>query len=208
MTPTTPTSTATPDPAPASTAAAPRRARVGGAHTMEALHTTTVPSPVGDLTLVASPRGVRALLWPGEEPARLAGAPGRGATGADAAAAAAVADQAVRELTEWFAGERTDFDVPIDPVGTPFQQQAWAALRTIPFGQTISYGAQARALGDPRKARAVGAANGRNPISIIVPCHRVVGANGSLTGFAAGVGTKAWLLDHEREVLARGATAR
>jgi methylated-DNA-[protein]-cysteine S-methyltransferase len=96
---------------------------------------------------------------------------------------------------------RTEFDLPLDAQGTPFQRSAWTALCTIPFGETVSYGEQARRLGDARKARAVGAANGRNPISIVVPCHRVVGSNGSLTGFAAGLDAKAWLLDHERRVL-------
>ena len=85
----------------------------------------------------------------------------------------------------------------LDPVGTPFQRAVWDVLRTIPYGSTMSYGEQARRLGDPNKARAVGAANGKNPISIVVPCHRVVGANGSLTGFAGGLATKAWLLEFE-----------
>jgi methylated-DNA-[protein]-cysteine S-methyltransferase len=105
-----------------------------------------------------------------------------------------------RQLDEYFAGTRQEFDLPLDPVGTAFQRQAWAVLRTIPFGERISYGEQARRLGDAHKARAAGAANGRNPISIVVPCHRVVGADGSLTGFAAGTDRKAWLLDHEAEV--------
>ncbi len=94
-----------------------------------------------------------------------------------------------------------EFDLPLDPVGTDFQQSAWLQLRRIPYGATISYGEQARRLGDVRKSRAVGAANGRNPISIIVPCHRVVGANGALTGFAAGLEAKAWLLRHEQGTL-------
>ena len=111
---------------------------------------------------------------------------------------------AVEQLDDYFAGDRQDFDVPLDPVGTEFQRSAWEALRTIGYGSTISYGEQAARMGDRRKARAVGAANGRNPISIIVPCHRVVGANGALTGFAGGVETKAWLLDHERDVIASG----
>ena len=102
------------------------------------------------------------------------------------------------QLREYFAGERREFDLPLDPVGTEFQQQAWQVLRTIPFGQTISYGEQAARLGDKKKSRAVGAANGRNPISIIVPCHRVVGSTGKLTGFAAGLDAKAWLLSTSR----------
>ena len=93
----------------------------------------------------------------------------------------------VAQLGEYFAGERQEFDLPLDPVGTDFQQSAWSALRTIPYGTTVSYGEQAARMGDRRKARAVGAANGRNPISIVVPCHRVVGSNGALTGFAGGI---------------------
>jgi methylated-DNA-[protein]-cysteine S-methyltransferase len=89
------------------------------------------------------------------------------------------------------------------PAGTEFQRMAWTALRSIPFGETISYGEQARRLGDKNKSRAVGAANGKNPIPIVVPCHRVVGANGHLTGFAGGIDVKAWLLDHELAVRTR-----
>ncbi len=107
-------------------------------------------------------------------------------------------ENAARQLDEYFAGTRRAFDLPLDPVGTEFQRSAWAELSKIPFGETISYGEQARRLGDANKSRAVGAANGRNPISIIVPCHRVVGANGALTGFAAGLDVKEWLLQHER----------
>ena len=92
--------------------------------------------------------------------------------------------------------------MPLDPHGTAFQLAAWKLLRTIPFGETVSYGEQARTMGDVRKARAVGAANGRNPLSIIVPCHRVVGSDGSLTGFGGGIEAKAWLLDHEKRVIA------
>lgn len=158
------------------------------------LSRTTMQSPVGELTLIASPRGLRAVLWPRElaEPEAIAPA-----DDGDPAAAAILRDT-VTQLEEYFAGERHEFELPLDPHGTPFQQSAWLELRRIPYGETISYGEQARRLGDPNKSRAVGAANGRNPISIIVPCHRVVGANGSLTGFAAGVEAKAWLLHHEQ----------
>ena len=107
-------------------------------------------------------------------------------------------DRAATQLEEYFEGTRTEFDLPLAPAGTAFQQQAWAVLRQIPYGETISYGHQARLLGDAKKSRAVGAANGKNPIPIVVPCHRVVGSNGHLTGFAGGLDTKAWLLDHER----------
>jgi methylated-DNA-[protein]-cysteine S-methyltransferase len=115
-----------------------------------------------------------------------------------------VLDLAVAQLEEYFAGTRTVFELPLDPHGTAFQHAAWSALRRIPYGETISYGQQAAMLGDRNKSRAVGAANGRNPIPIVVPCHRVVGSNGHLTGFAGGLDTKAWLLDHERTTCLRG----
>ena len=157
-----------------------------------------IDTPIGSLVLVASEAGLRAVMWPGEHPDRLridvSPTP-------EAAAATAVLDVAAAQLAEYFAGDRTEFDVPLDPIGTTFQLAAWEALRTIPYGQTVSYGEQARRIGDPRKARAIGAANERNPISIIVPCHRVIGADGSLTGFAGGLDVKAWLLDHERGAL-------
>jgi len=158
------------------------------------LSRTTMATPVGELTLIAGPRGLRAVLWPKElaEPDRLPAADDGDPD------AARILREAVLQLEEYFAGELHEFDIPLDPVGTAFQQSAWMELRRIPYGETISYGEQARRLGDAKKSRAVGAANGRNPISIIVPCHRVVGANGSLTGFAAGVEAKAWLLHHEQ----------
>lgn len=155
--------------------------------------TRTIDSPIGRLTLSSTARGVRFVWWP--EDVR----PMPDTTdGGDDPAAEAHLDAAAAQLAEYFAGERTDFELALDPVGTPFQLEAWTALRSIPYGSTVSYGEQARGMGDARKARAVGAANGRNPISIIVPCHRVVGADGSLTGFAGGLSTKAWLLAHER----------
>lgn len=162
------------------------------------LSITTMPSPVGELTIGASDDGVRFLLWNDDgralsRPASEGGSPER---------RAAILAQAVEQLQQYFAGERTEFDLPLDPQGTPFQQSAWSMLRTIPYGQTVSYAFQARSLGDVNKSRAVGAANGKNPIGIIVPCHRVVGSDGSLTGFAGGIESKAWLLDHERRVVA------
>jgi len=161
-----------------------------------------LPTPIGPLTLVASPSGLRAVLWSVDDTTRVPGValdetPSRSDKGS-ARSEGAIIDQAAEELDEYFEGARRSFDVPLDPVGTAFQQRAWAALRTIPYGETVTYREQAERLGDRRKARAVGAANGRNPISIIVPCHRVVGSNGSLTGFAGGLDVKAWLLDHER----------
>ncbi len=160
----------------------------------ETLYRSVIDSPVGPLTLVASTDGLRGLVWlqDDELQRRVADADSirRDPTG--------VLDQTARELDEYFAGERIEFEVPLDPVGTPFQLAAWMALRSIPYGETVSYGDQARRLGDVRKSRAVGAANGKNPISIIVPCHRVIGSDGSLVGFGGGLSTKAWLLDHER----------
>ncbi|GAB2938139.1 methylated-DNA--[protein]-cysteine S-methyltransferase [Rhodococcus aerolatus] len=117
----------------------------------------------------------------------------------DDAAAAHVAAQ----LADYFAGERTVFTLDLAPVGTPFDLRVWELLRAIPHGETRTYGDLARALGDPGAAQAVGTANGRNPISIVVPCHRVVGADGSLTGYAGGVATKRALLDLEQPAAAR-----
>ena len=108
----------------------------------------------------------------------------------------AVADQ----LAAYFRGELTDFDLPVAATGTPFQQRVWEALREIPYGETRSYGQVASAIGNPSASRAVGAANGRNPISIVVPCHRVIGSTGRLTGYAGGLTTKEQLLAHERVV--------
>src|SRR5882672_8280714 len=111
----------------------------------------------------------------------------------DAALAAARA-----QLTEYFAGERTDFDFPLAPEGTGFQRKVWNALCHIPYGETISYGELARRIGQPTAARAVGLANGSNPLPIVVPCHRVIGADGSMTGFGGGIERKRWLLAHEK----------
>ena len=168
--------------------------------TNDPLYSVVLDSPIGPLTVVASDAGVRAVLWPGEDPTRVR------EVEATPEPAHPVLRAAAAQLDEYFTGDRQDFDLPLDPVGTDFQRSAWEALRTIGYGSTISYGEQAARMGDRRKARAVGAANGKNPISIIVPCHRVVGADGTLTGFAGGVETKAWLLDHERDVVASAPT--
>ena len=165
-----------------------------GTNTGTSLSSTVMDSPMGLLTLVASCAGLRAVLWPRDDPARVPlGEVAQTTETTDHPVLVAAVDQ----LSEYFAGDRQTFDLLLDPIGTDFQQSAWMALRAIPYGTTVSYGEQAAAMGDKRKARAVGAANGRNPISIIVPCHRVVGANGSLTGFAGGLESKQWLLDHE-----------
>jgi methylated-DNA-[protein]-cysteine S-methyltransferase len=161
---------------------------------------TTMPSPIGTLTIVANDDAVVAIDWDGEtgHEALLGDAEICDVAAGDHPALAV----AVEQLTEYFDGRRTRFDIPLDPIGTAFQHQAWDALVRIPFGETVSYGEQAVMLGDKNKARAVGAANGRNPIPIVVPCHRVVGSNGHLTGFAGGLDAKAWLLDHEFKVRA------
>lgn len=150
------------------------------------LTTRLVPSPVGELTLVGSDRGLRLVLWAERVPPEAAGA-GSGA----------VLDEAARQLEAYFAGELRRFDLPLDLVGTEFQVGAWRALADIPYGTTISYGEQARRLGRPTAARAVGAANGRNPLPIVLPCHRIVGADGSLVGFGGGLSRKELLLAHE-----------
>jgi methylated-DNA-[protein]-cysteine S-methyltransferase len=151
---------------------------------------TVHDSPVGQLTLVATDAGLHAVWWPDDPRAQPFG---------DRDDTHPVLRSAVIQLDEYFAGERRAFSVPLAPVGTPFQVKVWEVLQEIPYGHTITYGEQARRLGDARKARAVGAANGRNPISIIVPCHRVVGASGALTGFAGGMDAKQWLLAFERD---------
>jgi methylated-DNA-[protein]-cysteine S-methyltransferase len=153
----------------------------------------TVETPIGRLTLVASSTGLREVWFPIER------ADPAGSDDPSHPVLAAAASQ----LVEYFAGARQAFDVPLDPQGTPFQLAAWRGLTTIPFGETVSYGEQAARIGLAGKARAIGAANGRNPLPIVVPCHRVVGSDGSLVGFGGGLETKAWLLHHEQQVLGR-----
>jgi len=160
------------------------------------LYSTTHQTPVGDLTLIASDQGLRAILWP-KESARRAGIADRPRRGPDHR----ILKQTAAQLDEYFAGTRRSFDIPLDLEGTRFQVAAWRALASIPFGGTTSYGQQAAALGIPTAARALGAANRANPVCIVLPCHRVIGADGSLTGFAGGLPTKQWLLDHEARVL-------
>jgi methylated-DNA-[protein]-cysteine S-methyltransferase len=113
----------------------------------------------------------------------------------------ALLDRAIEEVDEYFAGARTEFSIRLAPEGTPFQHEVWNALRAIPFGETRSYSDVARTIGKPRAVRAVGAANGRNPLGIVVPCHRVIGADGSLTGYAGGMERKKFLLALERQRL-------
>ncbi|TAE34380.1 MAG: methylated-DNA--[protein]-cysteine S-methyltransferase [Alphaproteobacteria bacterium] len=141
--------------------------------------------------LVASEVGIRAVLWEDDPQKRVR----LGQTLEQRTHPMLI--HAMRELDEYFARTRTVFTVPLDPIGTDFQKRAWDALTMIPYGETRSYAQQAQMMGHPKAVRAVGAANGKNPISIIVPCHRVIGANGTLTGFAGGLAVKSTLLQHE-----------
>lgn len=152
----------------------------------------TMVSPVGALKLVASDAGLVAILWPDDKPGRVR----LNALVEDCDHPVLVETE--RQVAAYFAGTLTRFDVPLDFRGTDFQKSVWQALLAIPFGETRSYAAIARAIGRPLAVRAVGAVNGRNPISIIAPCHRVIGSNGSLTGFAGGLETKDFLLQLER----------
>src|SRR4051812_17404062 len=150
------------------------------------MHETTYASPIGPITLRADDDALTALTF------------GAGHdTGGDSTVLAA----ARRQLDEYFAGTRTEFDLPLRLSGTPWEERVWAQLRTIPYGETATYGELAARLGTPTAARAVGSANGRNPISIVVPCHRVIGSTGALTGYAWGVERKSALLDLERGAL-------
>ena len=151
--------------------------------------TTIIASPLGPLTLEVSDRGLRSITWhspDNPEPAtRLRGSDDRLFT------------EVRRQLAAYFAGQLRQFDIPLDLQGTPFQLQAWQALQQIPYGETISYGEQARWIGNPSAVRAIGLANGRNPVPIIVPCHRVIGKSGRLTGYGGGLDRKRFLLELE-----------
>ncbi|HET9482898.1 MAG TPA: methylated-DNA--[protein]-cysteine S-methyltransferase [Xanthomonadales bacterium] len=154
-----------------------------------------VPTPIGRLLLVAGARGLVRISFDGRwSYAEL---------GADWHEGSALLDDAARQLEAYFAGARTGFSLPCAAAGTPFQQRVWRALAEIPHGTVESYRALAQRIGAPAAVRAVGAANGRNPLPIVVPCHRVIGADGSLTGFGGGLELKRWLLAHEGADLAR-----
>ena len=144
-----------------------------------------VDSPVGRLRLEAEDDALTGLYFAEDEAVR--------------SDESAVLDRAQSQLEEYFAGTRREFDLPLRPKGTPFQLADWKALEQIPYGETVSYGDIARAIGKPKACRAVGMANHANPISIIVPCHRVVGSNGKLTGYGGGLAVKQWLLEHEQK---------
>lgn len=153
---------------------------------------TTMPTPVGELLLTSNGEALTAVYF--EDPKY-------GPTSTDGwIRDAAVLADARQQLEEYFRGERTDFDLALAPAGTDFQRSVWRALTEIPFASTTSYGEIAGRIGKPSASRAVGAANGRNPISIIVPCHRVIGSGGDLTGYGGGLDRKRWLLNHEAVV--------
>ena len=151
------------------------------------LSTISMSSPLGELRLFADGGELVGLMLPGDT------------TLTGTAGSTPVLEATRIQLEEYFAGTRRDFDLPLAPRGTGFQQIVWRALTTIGYGQTWSYGQLARAIGRPAASRAVGAANGRNPLAIIVPCHRVIGANGTLTGYGGGLPAKKWLLQHEQK---------
>lgn len=151
------------------------------------LYTTCMPSPLGLLRISGTAQGITSVQFGTETPTAI---PAQGAIPACVASC-------VQQLQEYFAGDRHTFDLPLAAQGTTFQQQVWQQLRGIPFGKTSTYLAVARRVSSEKAIRAVGTANGRNPICIIVPCHRVIGSDGSLTGYAGGLWRKEWLLRHE-----------
>ncbi len=153
-------------------------------------------SPIGRLEIRASDKGIAEIRFAGAAPKknRMGKAPAK----KPALPVNPILAKCVRELDEYFAGQRTEFSVALDLKGTPFRKRVWAKLLKVPCGWTTTYGDLAKAVGRPGAARAVGGANHNNPVSIIVPCHRVVGAGGSLTGYGGGLARKRWLLEHER----------
>lgn len=156
-------------------------------HTFICMHKVHIKSPLGTLEIEGDNQGIAAITFLDE----------------DIAATTVIPEslkEVVEQLNEYFAKERTDFDLKLNPQGTDFQTKVWRTLQTIPFGKTVSYLDMAKTLGDPKVIRAAASANGKNPISIIIPCHRVIGSDGSLTGYASGLHRKKWLLEHESPV--------
>jgi methylated-DNA-[protein]-cysteine S-methyltransferase len=162
---------------------------------MTSISYTTIDSPIGTLLLTSTADGELSRLY-------MQDAPRPFTIPADWRRDDTRSTAAIEQLGEYFAGERTDFTLPLAPRGNAFELRVWEALREIPYGETVSYGEIARRIGSPTAARAVGLANGRNPIAVIVPCHRVIGANGSLTGYGGGLERKRYLLDLEAGRLA------
>jgi methylated-DNA-[protein]-cysteine S-methyltransferase len=161
------------------------------------LYSAMCESPLGLLLILASEEGISHVLFSKDEPrVPLMGPP------ADAGAAItnAIVDRCVEELHHYFAGERTVFTVPLAPIGTPFEEGVWQALTHVPYGETCSYLDIANRIDNPKAIRAVGRANGANPVAIVIPCHRVIGSDGSLTGYGGELWRKRWLLDHEARI--------
>jgi AraC family transcriptional regulator, regulatory protein of adaptative response / methylated-DNA-[protein]-cysteine methyltransferase len=162
----------------------------------ESIAAKWIDTPLGRMIALASERDVRYLEFvdecASERPVERLAAARRFADDHP------VLEMLACEMAEYFSGTRAEFSVPAAPTGSDFERRAWDYLRTIPFGQTRSYGQQARAIAGPNAARAVGRANGANPVAILIPCHRVIGADGTLTGYGGGMHRKRWLLDHER----------
>ena len=155
------------------------------------LSETTMESPLGPLRLLADDRGLRGLYYQDHK-----NVPN---LDSNADENHPVLSETRRQLEQYFAGQRQDFELPLSLQGTPFMLEVWEALGKIPFGTKVTYGQLAESIGRPKASRAVGRANGLNPVSIVLPCHRVVGSNGKLTGYAGGLGNKDWLLQHESE---------
>lgn len=152
---------------------------------------TVMKSPVGDITLIADDVSLRGIYWPNQKPDRVK------FPDLEKYNSNRVLKSAVKQLESYFSGKRKDFNIPLSPVGTEFQKEVWEALRLISYGETVSYGDIAKQIGRPKAVRAVGGAIGRNPLSILIPCHRVIGASGKLTGFAGSLSTKEFLLNLE-----------
>ena len=157
---------------------------------------STYEAPFGELTVVGSDLGIRYVMFNNDAHPK----PLERLHISDTEIHDSVND-AITQLQEYCDGSRRDFDLPLDLQGTEFQVAAWRALADIPYGHTASYGQQAASIGRPKAVRAIGGANGRNPVAIVLPCHRIVGADGSLTGFGGGIAVKKWLLDHEQRML-------
>jgi methylated-DNA-[protein]-cysteine S-methyltransferase len=147
------------------------------------MQVTHFSSPIGTLEIMGDEEGISQVLFLDEKPSIRNSNP--------------VLDECVKQLSEYFDNKRTVFDLLLNPAGTDFQKSVWEELQHIPFGKTISYMDLAKRLGDPKVIRAAGTSNGKNPIAIIIPCHRVIGTDGSLTGYAGGLIRKQWLLEHE-----------
>lgn len=152
---------------------------------------TVMKSPVGGITLIADDENLCAIYWPNQK------VDNKKFPDLEKKDDSNILISAIKQLNDYFKGKRTEFDLPLRPVGTAFQERVWQALTTIGYGDTVSYGDIANDIKNPKAVRAVGAAIGKNPISIIIPCHRVIGANGKLTGFAGGLSIKEFLLDLE-----------